>query len=620
MNLDQKSIFFGKRYIVFSIIIAIFAAFALNTFIQYRIEAISFVWDSPLLYIYTSLILLCAICICSALSGNVFIGSTIMFGLFILITFADRNKFAVRSEHVFPEDLIVSNNIGAFSGMYDPAAYAKQILLIVIFVAVSTMLTILIVRARKKAGMYEKPLWSSKELRKRMLIRIIIAAICFLFLVALSFPLMNRGNVVTHRLGFYNISWSQNINYANNGFVAAFTSNIGRASLEMPYNYSKEMIEGIVNKYSDIAETNNVARIDIEDDDIDIIFILNESFFDPERISDSFPISGGDVTPNLHELETQIPAGILRTTQFGGGTANVEFEVLTGFSLFFFEEPISAFQDLFAVQKSFPSFASFLQETGNYQAFGMHPYDPGMYKRSTVYPILGFNDFLSQNDFSNGTPYSTANYISDASAYDEVFSRIDAVESGENVFVNLVTMQNHGATSRQLEYHPYNAEVDPPEAYSSYAFDDYLALLTASDAMLGDLATRVLEREKKTMILFYGDHLPGVFNDILGENDDRRYETPLLILANFGDPYFEIGTVSPNYLPAIALNYMNAQKSPFFYLLDDVKSETPILTRNYFNMGEEPELVDAFADYYMIMYDTISGHRYSEKMGFFSLK
>jgi len=618
-KIDSGHFFYGKRYIIISTIIALLAAFVINVFIQYRLDVLSFIWTYPWLFSYTSLMLFFCIVLFSSLIGNVYSGSVAVAGIMIVMTFADRVKYAVRGEHVYPDDIAVTSNLGAYSGMYDHAELARQIILIIVLAAFANVMLFLILRARKRAGMYEKPGWSRRKLLSRIAVRIGIAACAFGMVVLMALPLMEQNNQFAAKLGFYYYKSSQDTNYSLNGFIAAFISNMGLISMDAPEGYSAEAVQAIVDKYKAQAAQDNTQREQLSAEDVDVIFILNESFCDPSKFADLVPYSGGDVTPNLHELEKTVTTGPLRTVQFGGGTANVEFEGLTGFSLYFAGESTVAYQEFFTGRSSFPSLADVLKESGNYGAIGMHPYDPTMFKRSTVYPRLGYDAFLSEKDFKHTATYDGAYYISDASAYDEVFDKLDAEAPGSNMFITLITMQNHGSYGSQIKDHPFTVDSPSIKPEDAVQIEDYMALLNGSDKALGDLASRVAARDKKTLVVFFGDHLPGVYSNYISNDDDRKFQTPLLIMSNFDPPSPETGMVSINYLSSIMLDYMNVKKPPYYYLLDDVRQQVPILTRNYFYTRPAPEVNGAFADYQMIEYDTVAGKKYAEADGFFSL-
>ena len=617
---NSSNFFYGKRYIAISIVIAVLVAFALNVFIQYRLDALSFIWTYPWLFIYTSLILFFCVSVCSALIGNVYSGSAVVAGVLIILTFADRIKYELRGEHVYPDDILATPNLGAYSGMYNSGQLARQIVLIVVLALVANLMLFLILRARKRAGMYDKPGWSRRKLYIRVAVRIGIAAFAFGMVILMALPIMQENNPLASKLGFYYYKYSQSTNYSYNGFIAGFISNMSIVTMEQPDGYSQNTVQGIVDKYKAEADQENATRTPLSDQDVDVIVILNESFSDPSKFSDLVSYSGGDVTPNLHRLEQTVKTGPLRTLQFGGGTSNVEFEVLTGFSLYFWGDSTVAYQEFFEGKTAFPSLADVLKESGDFSALGMHPYDPAMFKRGSVYPKLGYDKFLSYKDFKHTETYDNAYYVSDASAYAEVFDKLDAEDNSGNGsnFITLITMQNHGSYGNQLKDHPFKVDSPSVTPADKNMIEDYLALLNASDKALGDLAARVAARDKKTIVVFFGDHLPGVYSNYIGNDDDRKFETPLLIMSNFDSPVEETGAVSPNYVSSILLDYLNAPKPPFYYMLDDVRKQEPTLVRNYFFTRPEPALTGALSDYNMIEYDTVIGKKYAETGGFFS--
>ncbi|WP_460648374.1 sulfatase-like hydrolase/transferase [Lactococcus garvieae] len=100
--------------------------------------------------------------------------------------------------------------------------------------------------------------------------------------------------------------------------------------------YSQEKMEEIVKKYEkEFSTEKNFGK-----DDETVITILSESLADPKSFSG---ISWKeDPMPNFRKLQNA-SGGYLQSTMFGGGTTNVEFSVLTGFSYSFFNQQINAF-------------------------------------------------------------------------------------------------------------------------------------------------------------------------------------------------------------------------------------------------------------------------------------
>jgi phosphoglycerol transferase MdoB-like AlkP superfamily enzyme len=144
-----------------------------------------------------------------------------------------------------------------------------------------------------------------------------------------------------------------------------------------------------------------------------------------------------------------------------------------------------------------------------------------------------------------------------------------------------------------------------------------MELLHSSDEALKTLVSEIDTRDRKTVLVFWGDHLPGVFGK-LQESDrpDIAYETPFFIYANFETGTdVPLGVLSPNYIRTVVLDYIDAAKTPFDYLLDDVKADVPNLTLNSYT----GEMGDAMLDYRLIEYDAVSGNGYAADMDFFNV-
>jgi hypothetical protein len=151
-----------------------------------------------------------------------------------------------------------------------------------------------------------------------------------------------------------------------------------------------------------------------------------------------------------------------------------------------------------------------------------------------------------------------------------------------------------------------------------------MELIHSSDAALGGFIDWVAAREKKTAVVFWGDHLPGVYDRLFAINPDLGYETPFFIYTNFEEDTAVStrgllpGSVSPGYISTMFLDRMLAKKSPWYYLLDDVKKDFPILTAAYWQ-DAPPEETQALADYHLIEYDMLKGEQYALKYGLFDL-
>ncbi|MDR3305996.1 MAG: LTA synthase family protein, partial [Clostridiales Family XIII bacterium] len=502
----------------------------------------------------------------------------------------------------------------------------------------------------------------------------------------------NLGNLP--QIGYQYIAWNQIRNYNSNGFVVSFVSNLKEATMTKPEGYSREKVAEIVSRYQEQAKAANADRADLENEDIDIVFIMNESFSDPDRFKDIYPYTGisDELTPNLHRIADMAASGSIYSPRYGGGTANIEFEALTGFSTYFLGYAYP-FQSMLPVMDSFPSIARVLGDYGS-ETLGLHPFGETMYRRNAVYPILGFDAFCGSLDFHHFRHDRGSLYISDQSAYEEVMDYLNGVrpiEAAEDAdggsgadggssqnpfdswragasdaadfdtgdtgdagaatdapegvdadgvdgivdsegaagtedaagagskFITLITMQNHPAYGSQYRDHSFRSTAMDNVTYDTrLKINDYMELVHSSDEALGAFIDWAAGREKKTMVVFWGDHLPGIYDNVFFVDPALGYETPFFIYTNFDQRSSDLGSVSPNYISTLTLDSLGAKKPAFDYLLDELKAEVPILTAPYWEEAP-PEETQAFSDYRIIEYDMMAGAGYSDDLGFFEV-
>ena len=195
----------------------------------------------------------------------------------------------------------------------------------------------------------------------------------------------------------------------------------------------------IAARYAKRAAARNQADNARPLGDTNIVLVLSEAFSDPTRLKGVR--YADDPIPYTRNLMAKTTSGTMLAQLFGGGTANMEFEALTGMSLSQFEPQMqSPYQMLIPSYRSFPSAVGYAKSQGR-APIAVHPYMTSMYKRETVYPILGFQKFVAEKDMPDAKRLEKSDFISDASAFDEVLHQLDASKSP--ALINLVTMQNH---------------------------------------------------------------------------------------------------------------------------------------------------------------------------------
>jgi phosphoglycerol transferase MdoB-like AlkP superfamily enzyme len=240
----------------------------------------------------------------------------------------------------------------------------------------------------------------------------------------------------------------------------------------------------------------------------DIVVILSESFFDPTTLNGY----GKDVDfmPDLRRLARHGTSGWMHSPTFGGGTIRTEFEVLTGLPLRYF--PTMMFPYLQLHQKVIPGIVRLLKSHG-YQTLAVHGGDPHFWNRVSAFKALGFDQFISIGDFPPNDNATDGKYTSDKAFTDELLRKLP--DSGPPRFVLGISIEAHGpyANSPGIDTKvrdaiPVPAAVTDPQA--RLELQNYIYHIRHADQQLGRLADTLAKRNRPTLIVFFGDHLPAI--------------------------------------------------------------------------------------------------------------
>ncbi len=224
------------------------------------------------------------------------------------------------------------------------------------------------------------------------------------------------------RLQIVPMMWDQKENYAFNGFMFAFALNLPMANVAAPAGYSADAIQAV-------RTPTGIATVPAEKPDI--IIVMSESFWDPTRLPNV------KITPDPIENVRKIRSGHMFSPEFGGMTANVEFEALTGFSNAFLPYGSIPYQQY--VRHKIPSLATFLNGEG-YQTRAIHPFTRWFWNRGAVYDAFGFDRFMSEEDMP--TLAKRGPLASDAALTEEIIREADNTK--DPFFFFAVSLQSHG--------------------------------------------------------------------------------------------------------------------------------------------------------------------------------
>lgn len=314
----------------------------------------------------------------------------------------------------------------------------------------------------------------------------------------------------------------------------------------------------------------------------DIIIILSESLFDPTTLDGYGP--NVDFLPNIHRLARHGISGWMHSPTFGGGTIRTGFEVMTGLSLRAF--PDIQYPWLQIHEPVIPGIVRLLESRG-YSAVAVHGNSPSFWNRTTAFKQLGFDRFVSIDDFPADDRVDDGRYMSDKSFTDEILRVLKP--NGPPQFIYGISIEAHGPYNRPygINLKVRNAIPVPPTITGARRkhLQNYIYHIRHADKQLGRLVRALKKRKRPTIVLIFGDHLPALVPAYreAGFKNGKGFllqPTPYLIYDT-GRP--DATPVKRNVaawmLPGMVLADAGISHAPYFALTDIVGPTMGDLTR-----------------------------------------
>ena len=329
--------------------------------------------------------------------------------------------------------------------------------------------------------------------------------------------------------------------YQDYGLAYCFTNSVFNTGIKKPKDYSTEKVDNIVEKLAtpDIAQPTETPSgfgpFPKNDDSApNVIFVQLESFFNVNRL-DGVTFTT-DPIPNMTRLYEEGFSGLLSVPSISAGTVNTEFEILTGMNMDDFGPGEYPYKTILT-EKTGESLAYDLEDYG-YSTHAIHNNTAGFYGRNRVYANLGFERFTSI-EFMNGIEYNQLGWAKDSILSKYISKALNSTEGADFVFA--VSVQGHGAYPEEdvLNDDSLLVSLDGLSGtVGEYNLAYYLEQINEMDAFVGEMLDFLEQRQDKTVLVLYGDHLPGF--DFAAEdlNSGTLYDTEYAIWSNFdlGEP------------------------------------------------------------------------------------
>lgn len=359
--------------------------------------------------------------------------------------------------------------------------------------------------------------------------------------------------------------------YYKYGVQLCFIQSARDSIVKKPDGYSVEKIKEIQDSVADNTEkTEGMQR---KEEQPNIIVIMDETFADLNSFGD-FEVSQ-EVMPFYNSLSENTIKGKTMVSTIGGGTGKTEFEFLTGTSMRMFGTTYSPY--VMIGKRLDVSLAATLKGQG-YATCAIHPYIPTNYNREIAYKTMGFDSYLSLKDFEGMS--TKRDFVTDEACYEKIRELIK--EEEDPLFTFCVTIQNHSPYNNTS----YEGDIKLQD-YEDEEAEQYLSLVHESDQALEKMISYLEEMEEPTVVVFFGDHLPGLSQEfyqyIFGKTNEELsfeeyqnyYLTPFMIWANYDIQEQKDVLTSMNYLGAMTLEIAGAELSEYDQYLLQLQEKVP---------------------------------------------
>ena len=521
-----------NRYsLVFHYLLACFVCFFIEVISRHSFgDAFSFIFDRSLAFLYNSLIVFTSLHLVYFFRRRALMRTLIS----VIWLFLGTINGCVLLKRVTPfsyTDLKLVNDLFAMKSNYfsEKEAFA-------VIVLVAAVITFIVVLWKKG------PKYQGKQHR--------VLSIVSVGAFALFIPMVTQAAVSNNILASYFENIAQG--YKDYGFVYSFSASVVDRGMHAPDDYSDETVQTALSKVTTPATSTEEKP--------NIICVLLESFVDPNEVN--FLNLSENPVPNFENLAANYSSGYLTVPVVGAGTANTEFEVLTGMGMQFFGLGEYPYKTILKTN-SCESIASDLKNLG-YGTKVVHNNGGNFYSRANAFSQMGFDNFTSKEmmDITEYTPLGT--WPTDDILVNEVAKALDSTPQQD--FVYTITVQGHGA-------YPSEKVIENPEIGVSGAeteelnnqWEYYVNEIHEVDKFIANLTNMLSQRDEKTVVVFFGDHLPTMGLEDSDMKSGSIFKTRYVTWNNFGMEKVDRELTSYQLLAAVT-DQLNIHEGTMFRL------------------------------------------------------
>lgn len=544
---------------------------ALQLIIQYGdfFTSLKVYFRYPVLFLLNGLPVVVVVGILWLIIRNVFYASSVSTLIFGLLSYVNLLKILDREDPLIPSDVTL------FREAFDSALHFSLDMFwnkVIGIIGIALLFAILGLKIKSKALSW-----------KGTALSLVIVLISFTALIqsVYSNKDLYRSFEVPNK---YNIASVFN----TIGFNYCFLYNLNLYHVEKPTNYNEAEIRAL-----EYASEKAPATSDFKPH---VLIVMCEAFSDiSEEDCIDFDEDNSPIKFYKEAISKNAIDGHIVVPNYGAGTANTEFDVLTGMQT----NLIGNTSSFRLVRRKTANLTSIFNRRG-YSTLFMHPGQSWFYNRNSVYKHFGMDELVFKDAFGEDAYKGTM--ISDDAFLKVLIELFEKKKKEGPVFAYTVTIQNHQA----YHYGKFGGDTPPvptkvPVSDSSAeSLSVYIEGVRDSSKMLLDLCDYIDSVDEPTVLVFFGDHRPNLLNACnelgLGYNDFTNaqnvietFKVPFMVRVN--DAYvrhekpdfqsLDLGdnfVISANYIGSVILELLDLKGiDAYFDELMKLRRKIPVI-------------------------------------------
>lgn len=320
--------------------------------------------------------------------------------------------------------------------------------------------------------------------------------------------------------------------YRDNGVPYCFLVTWVDTGVDKPEEYTAEKVRGIFDG-KELGKDGIYTPLK-DDDDADsvkkpnVIFLQLESFIDPTRI-DGIEFSK-DPIPNFRKLMKEYSSGYLTVLTVGAGTANVEFEVMTGLSVKSFGPGEYPYKSV--LKEKTVEAAPYDFKTMGYGTHAIHNHRGAFYNRNKVFANMGFDTFTCL-EYMNNVMKTPKNWAKDGLLTEQMLEAMKSTDTTDYIYT--ISVQGHGKypTEETLQ-NPALTVTKANDDEQKWAYEYYANQVYEMDLFVKELTDTLENYDEDVVLVMYGDHLPALDMTEDTVKEGSMYQTQYIVWDNFG--------------------------------------------------------------------------------------